>query len=94
MLHTMHHEATACHITGEIVELLTILSETLKSFRPKEFTSGLQHINNNEDVLCIQRYITSAKDWPEVLRKLATFLNTYNCAELRTSAIGKIPRQL
>jgi len=92
MLHTMHHEATACHITGEMVELLTILTDMLRTFRPKEFAPNIPGGNNNniEEVPVITRYIANSKDWPDVLRKLATLLNTYNCADLRNSAIGNI----
>ncbi|CAG7822666.1 unnamed protein product [Allacma fusca] len=85
ILHTMHHEATACHVTGEIVELLTIMTEILRSFRPKEFAHGMQVYNPGE--IQITRFISSSKEWPEVLRKLATLLNTYNCADLRNNAI-------
>ena len=29
-LHVMYHEATACHVTGDIVDLLSILVQVLK----------------------------------------------------------------
>ena len=32
-LHMMHHEATACHVTGDIVDLLDIVSQILKAAR-------------------------------------------------------------
>ena len=92
MLHTMHHEATACHVTGEIVELLTILTEILRSFRPKEFSHGIQTYICPGDIP-ISRFISTSKEWPEVLRKLATLLNTYNCADLRNNAIGNVARK-
>lgn len=87
MLHTMHHEATACHVTGEIVELLAILTEILRKFRPKEFAQGMPVYNIGD--IQIYRFISYSKEWPEVLRKLATFLNTYNCTDLRSGSIGK-----
>jgi ubiquitin carboxyl-terminal hydrolase 34 len=87
MLHTMHHEATACHVTGEIVDLLSLLTEILRSFRPKEFSHGMQSVHEGE--VSIQRFIATCKEWPEVLRKLVTLLNTYNCGDLRNSASGK-----
>lgn len=90
MIHTMHHEATACHVTGELVDLLSLLSEILRTFRPKEFAHGMsqQGTSASGDVP-IQRFISACKEWPEVLRKLATLLNTYNCADLRNSATGE-----
>ena len=32
-LHVMHHEATACHVTGDIVDLLSIVLQVLKVAR-------------------------------------------------------------
>ena len=32
-LHVMYHEATACHVTGDIVDLLTIILPVLKVIR-------------------------------------------------------------
>lgn len=87
MLHTMHHEATACNVSGELVDLLSILTELLRSFRPKEFAHGIQSCNNGE--AAISRVLSNCKDWPEILKKLATLLNTYNCAELRNGAAGE-----
>lgn len=83
----MHHEATACHVTGEIVELLTLLIDILRSFKPKDTTHPIQVFNSNE--IQIHRFIAASKEFPEVLRKLATFLNTYNSGDLRSTAIGE-----
>lgn len=33
-LHMMYHEATACHVTGDLVELLSIFLSVLKASRP------------------------------------------------------------
>lgn len=33
-LHMMYHEATACHVTGDLVELLSIFLSVLKATRP------------------------------------------------------------
>ena len=38
ILHVMFHEATACHVTGEIVELLNIFQEHLKAVREQRST--------------------------------------------------------
>ena len=32
-LHVMHHEATACHVSGDIVDLLTLVTQILKVAR-------------------------------------------------------------
>jgi ubiquitin carboxyl-terminal hydrolase 34 len=32
-LHVMYHEATACHVTGDIIDLLTLLQQCLKVAR-------------------------------------------------------------
>ena len=32
-LHMMHHEATACHVTGDIVDLLRLIAQVLKVAR-------------------------------------------------------------
>lgn len=87
VLHTMHHEATACHVVTEIVELLSILTEILRTFRPKEISGGLAMCNIPD--IQLHRFILNSKEWPNVLSKLATLLNTYNHADLRTAAIGK-----
>jgi len=29
-LHVMHHEATACHVTGDIIDLLSLMTQVLK----------------------------------------------------------------
>lgn len=40
-LHMMYHEATACHVTGDLVELLSIFLSVLKSTRPYLQRKGL-----------------------------------------------------
>lgn len=37
----MYHEATACHVTGDLVELLSIFLSVLKSTRPYLQRKGL-----------------------------------------------------
>jgi ubiquitin carboxyl-terminal hydrolase 34 len=88
----MHHEATACHVTGEIVELLTLLIEILRTFKPKDNAHPIQVFAAGE--IQIHRLIATSKEWPEVLRKLATFLNTYNNGDLRSTAIGECMNEM
>lgn len=33
ILHIMFHEATACHVTGDIVDLLSIFADLIKTLR-------------------------------------------------------------
>ena len=42
-LHVMHHEATACHVTADIIELLGLVSSILKVAR---------HFNNEKKCEC------------------------------------------
>lgn len=77
-LHVMLHEATACHITGELLEILNILLDLVRCVRiyrdPKDARSIL----------------LACKEWVEVLRKLASLLNTYNPLEMRMYCIGNL----
>lgn len=88
VLHTMHHEATACHVVAEIVELLSVLTEILRTFRPKDLVHGGIPMCNIPDIQ-IHRFILNSKEWPNILSKLATLLNTYNHGDLRNAGIGK-----
>lgn len=54
MLHMMFHEATACHVTGEIVELISIFADLLKAVR--------QQRNSNEITAILARW----KDMPDM----------------------------
>jgi ubiquitin carboxyl-terminal hydrolase 34 len=73
----MYHEATACHVSGDLLELLSILLDLLKC---------LHVYRENKDGRGV---LLGTMDWVEVLRKLATLLNTYNSSEMRSSCIGK-----
>jgi len=93
VLHTMHHEATACHVVAEIVELLSILTEILRTFRPKDYGHAGISLCNIPDIQ-IHRFILNSKEWPGILGKLATLLNTYNHGDLRNAAIGTLNEKL
>lgn len=75
----MYHEATACHVGGDLMELLGIVHDTLRAVRL---------VKESKDVAL--NMSLGIKDLPEALRRLATLLNTYNPAELRQIAISKI----
>lgn len=71
----MLHEATACHVTGDLIEILSItldLIRCLRSYRDLKDARGI---------------LLATKDWLEVLRKLASLLNTYNPPEMRTLCV-------
>lgn len=72
----MLHEATACHVSGDLMEILTIMQDLVRCMR---------EYRGNKDGRGI---LLGTKDWLEVLRKLATLLNTYNPPEIRLLCIG------
>lgn len=73
----MLHEATACQISGDMLDILTIMQDLLQCIRM---------YRDNKDARSI---ILNTKEWVEVLRKLATLLNTYNPPEIRQLCLGK-----
>ncbi|RMC07970.1 hypothetical protein DUI87_15442 [Hirundo rustica rustica] len=75
-LHMMYHEATACHVTGDLVELLSIFLSVLKSTRPY-----LQRKDVKQALIQWQERI-------EFAHKLLTLLNSYSPPELRNACIG------
>uniref|UniRef100_T1IPZ0 ubiquitinyl hydrolase 1 n=1 Tax=Strigamia maritima TaxID=126957 RepID=T1IPZ0_STRMM len=74
-LHVMYHEATACHVVGDLVELLSIVSEILKCARVFRETKEVKH--------CLLNW----KDRVEAAKKLITLLNSYTPNELRLLCI-------
>lgn len=73
----MLHEATACHVSGDLIEILSILLDLLRCVRIYRDTKDSRGI------------LYACKDWVEVARKLASLLNTYNPPEMRMLCIGK-----
>lgn len=73
----MYHEATACHVTGDLLELLSILVDLVKCLRT---------YREGKDVRGI---FLACKDWMDILRKLVTLLNTYNSNDMRNLCIGE-----
>ncbi|KAK9875298.1 hypothetical protein WA026_007696 [Henosepilachna vigintioctopunctata] len=74
-LHVMLHEATACHVSGDLLDILSIMLDLIRCIRTFRDTKDARSI------------ILATKDWIEVLSKLATLLNTYNPPELRSLCI-------
>ncbi|CAL1294964.1 unnamed protein product [Larinioides sclopetarius] len=74
-LHMMYHEATACHVTADMVDLLAIVQDLLKTARA------------NRDSLELHQWLASWKDQPDIMRKLLTLLNSFTPPELRQICI-------
>ncbi|KAB5523620.1 hypothetical protein PHYPO_G00154680 [Pangasianodon hypophthalmus] len=74
-LHMMYHEATACHVTGDLVELLSIFLSVLKATRPY-----LQRKDVKQALIQWQERIDFA-------HKLLTLLNSYSPPELRNACL-------
>ncbi|XP_070409718.1 ubiquitin carboxyl-terminal hydrolase 34 isoform X3 [Nothobranchius furzeri] len=74
-LHMMYHEATACHVTGDLVELLSIFLSVLKATRPY-----LQRKDVKQALIQWQERIDFA-------HKLLTLLNSYSPPELRSACL-------
>lgn len=72
----MYHEATACHVTAETVDLLAVVQDLLKTARA------------NRDTLELHQWLATWKDQPDIMRKLLTLLNSYTPPELRQICIG------
>lgn len=74
-LHMMYHEATACHVTGDLTEVLMILHNLLVCCRPH---------SNKPDVR------SSLVGWSErldIAQKLLSLLNSYTPKEVRTACL-------
>lgn len=74
----MLHEASACQISGDMLDILTIMQDLLQCIRMYRDSKDTRNI------------ILNTKEWVEVLRKLATLLNTYNPPEIRQLCLGKL----
>lgn len=74
-LHSMYHEATACHVSGDLQELLTELLLLVKSLR---FNAREQKKRPPAAAL---------KGLHEAVRRLATLLNTHNPPQMRILAL-------
>lgn len=74
-LHIMLHEATACHVSGELLEVLSILLDLVRCVRLYRDPKDARGI------------LLACKDWLEVLKKFASLLNTYNPPDMRMFCI-------
>jgi len=60
MLHLMHHEATACHVTEDIVILLTLMTQVLDTARKYITDKKCERISVQIKFLSIYRAFQSA----------------------------------
>ncbi|XP_058454824.1 ubiquitin carboxyl-terminal hydrolase puf [Malaya genurostris] len=74
-LHSMYHEATACHVFGDLQELLTEVILLISTLR----ASCREQKKRPPPALM--------KGLPDAVRRLATLLNTFNPPEMRNIAL-------
>ena len=82
MLHMMFHEATACHVTEELVDLCTIFLDLIKAVRMQR--------NNTEITQILSRW----KDMGDMTNRLLTLINSFTPPELREVCILTIKEML
>ena len=82
MLHMMFHEATACHVTEELVDLCTIFLDLIKAVRMQR--------NNTEITQILSRW----KDMGDMTNRLLTLINSFTPPELREVCILAIKEML
>ncbi|XP_070576482.1 ubiquitin carboxyl-terminal hydrolase 34-like isoform X2 [Ptychodera flava] len=81
-LHMMYHEATACHVLGDLIELLAITRSVFKCAR---VYSELKEI---------KQALFAWKERMDFARKLLTLLNAYNPDELRHECLEMLKDML
>lgn len=74
----MYHEATACHVTGDLVELLSIFLSVLKSTRPYLQRKGL--------LITLQRTVPDVCKLISMTQNLIFYLVYFLC--LKASRMG------
>lgn len=78
----MYHEATACHVTGDLIDMLVLIDDITKCLQNGYEQKKLPEKETPRTI------ILTYKEWPDFLRKLVTLLNTYNPKEMRQSVLG------
>ncbi|XP_067617273.1 ubiquitin carboxyl-terminal hydrolase puf [Eurosta solidaginis] len=80
-LHSMHHEATACHVSGDLQELLSelvLLLATLRMSTRLDAPPGSSNASKKQ----LQHQQQQQQRLPDAVKRLATFLNTFNPPEI------------
>ncbi|XP_048258866.1 ubiquitin carboxyl-terminal hydrolase 34-like isoform X4 [Haliotis rufescens] len=86
-LHAMYHEATACHVTGDIVDLLTILLHVLECGKECHEKKGSQLAD-------AKAYLLNWEERNELPKKLLTLLNSYTPPEVRSISIDVLKQMI
>jgi len=83
-LHSMYHEATACHVATELVELISIFQSLLKAV----------HVLRNTTSAEVMQVLSRWKDMPETASRLLTLVNTYTPPEMRDTCVVTVREML
>lgn len=78
----MYHETTACHISADLIDMLTLIVDVAKCLQRTHEQNKLPEKETP------RTFILTYKEWPDLLRKLVTLLNTYNPKEMRQLVLG------
>ncbi|CAD6995071.1 unnamed protein product [Ceratitis capitata] len=79
-LHSMHHEATACHVSGDLQELLSELVLLLTTLRMSTRLDAPSAAGGSSKKQLQQQQ--QQQRLPDAVKRLATFLNTFNPPEI------------
>eukprot|EP00095_Tigriopus_kingsejongensis_P002851 maker-scaffold442_size170051-snap-gene-0.33 protein:Tk02851 transcript:maker-scaffold442_size170051-snap-gene-0.33-mRNA-1 annotation:"hypothetical protein TcasGA2_TC009817" len=82
MLHMMFHEATACHVTGDIIDLLVIFNDLLRAVRASK--------GNSEVTQILSRW----KDMSDMTSRILTLCNSFTPPEMRETCLMVIKEML
>merc|ERR1719394_421142 len=82
ILHLMHHEATACHVTQELREILGIFSDLVRTVRSQSRSQELRAI------------LSRWKDMTDMTSRLLTLCNSFSCYDLREICLSCVKEML
>jgi len=82
ILHLMYHEATACHVTQEIRELLNIFLEMVRTVRNSSKSSQLHSV------------LSRWKEMGEMTSRLVTLCNSFTPTELKETSLSCLKEML
>ena len=101
MLHVMYHEATACHITSEIIELVVIFQQLLRAVknhvnvsRSNDGKANCSSADGNSAGEDIMQILSRWKDMADITNKLFTLVNSFTPMEMREKCIAAVRQML
>ena len=101
MLHVMYHEATACHITSEIIELVVLFQQLLRAVknhvnvsRGNDGKAGCSSADGNSAGDDIMQILSRWKDMADITNKLFTLVNSFTPMEMREKCISAVRQML